>query len=69
MNVWTCKDFKGRWPVPVAATVTAESVEMAIHWLEKALADAGLPQTIKPEQLIPLSLSTRNVRILSDGDY
>ena len=69
MNVWTCNSFRGHWPVPTAATVTAESVEMAIALLERVLADQGLPQTIKPEQLIPLSLSTRNVRILSDGEY
>jgi len=69
MKTWTINNFKGHWPVGTAAVVTAESVEMAIIWLEKRLDEEGLPQTIKPEQLIPVVTSSRWVRILNDGEY
>lgn len=69
MPVWTINNFEGHWPVGVAAVVTADDTELACHLLEKKLGEIGLPQKIKPEQLIPYVTSTRYVRILCDGDY
>ena len=66
---WTITDFDGHYPVGTAAVVTAESVEVAIVLLEKELDNIGLPQKIKPEQLIPMVTGSRKVRILNDGNY
>ena len=72
MMTWTVK-FSGHFLsghlLSGHAVVTAESVAMGIIWLEKELAARGLPQTVKPEQFIPMVTSTRKVRILFDGNY
>jgi len=69
MMTWTINNFEGHWPVGTSAVVTAESVQMAVIWLEKELDRIGLPQKIKNEDLIPMVTSSRNVRILQDGNY
>lgn len=69
MTTWTCNNFKGHYPVGVALVVTADNIEQAIWQVEKALAERGLEQTIKPEQLVPLPTSHRHVRILCDGNH
>ena len=66
MMTWTVK-FEGRNNKPGYAVVTAETVEMAVIWLEKALAFNNLPQKITRTQLIPMVTTTRKVRILT-GD-
>ena len=66
---WTCTNFTGHYPVPVALVVTADNIEVAIKLVEDELSKIGLPQTIKPEQLVPLPTHHRHVRILSNGDY
>lgn len=67
MMTWTV-EFKGRNNKLGYAVVTAENVEMAIIWLEKALAFNNLPQNIKPAQLVPMVTSTRKVRILTGAE-
>ena len=69
MTTWTCNNFIGHWPVGTSLVVTAETVAMAIILIETKLDSVGLPQTIKPEQLVPLPTHHRNVRILQDGNY
>ena len=69
MYTWTCISFKGHYPVGSAAVVTAEDIETAVLYLEKGLANLGLKQKIKPEDLIPLPTQHRHVRILVDGEY
>ena len=69
MKTWTCNNFKGHYPVGVGAVVTAETVQLAILILKHELTAAGLPQTIKPEQLIPLPTQHPGIRILTNGDY
>ena len=69
MKTWSIVGFDGYWPVGTSAVVTAETVAVAITLLEERLAEIGLPQTIKPEQLVPVVRSTRWVRILQNGDY
>jgi hypothetical protein len=69
MMTWTCNNFTGHYPVGTAAVVTADNVALAIQLLEAELVRQGLPQQIKPEQLIPMVTSTRKVRILCNGDY
>lgn len=69
MMTWTITDFKGHWPSGCAAVVTADNVKMACRLVERELVSRGLPQQIKPDQLIPVVTSTRWVRILNDGNY
>ena len=69
MMTWTCNNFKGHYPIPTALVVTADDIKLAIYLIEKHLLSIGLPQTIKPEQLVPLPTHHRHVRILNDGDY
>ncbi len=69
MKTWTINSFTGHYPVGTAAIVTAETVTIAISILKDELSSCGLTQEIKPEQLIPMVTSSRNVRILCDGDY
>jgi hypothetical protein len=67
MMTWTCSNFTGYQSGCCAAVVTADDVTLACSRLEQALAARGLPQKVKPEQLIPYVTSTRYVRILTDG--
>jgi hypothetical protein len=69
MKTWTCNCFEGHWPVGTALVVTADNIELAIELIEKELKLLGLPQEIKPEQLIPLPTRHRHIRILNDGNY
>ena len=69
LMTWTCNNFIGHYSVPVALVVTADNIEVAIKLIENKLSEIGLPQTIKPEQLVPLPTHHRYIRILSDGDY
>ena len=71
MKVWTCNNFRGHWPVGTAAVVAADSIERACDVLSEMLAEEGLPQEIKPEQLqeCPVPEVGFGVRILNDGDY
>jgi hypothetical protein len=69
MITWTCNNFKGHYPVGSALVVTADDVWTAIILVEKALKEAGLEQTIAPDQLIPMPTHHRYVRILVDGNY
>lgn len=69
MMTWTITGFEGHWPVGCSAVVTADDVELACRLLEEELASRGLPQTIKPEQLVPMVTKARYVRVLTDGNY
>jgi hypothetical protein len=69
MKTWTCNNFKGHYPVNTALVVTADNIELAIIMVETQLIREGLQQTIEPEQLIPLPIHHRHVRILCNGDY
>jgi len=69
MTTWTCNDFKGHYPVGTALIVSADNIKLAITLVEKELDRIGLPQTIKPEQLIPCPTHHRYVRVLNNGNY
>lgn len=66
--IFTCDDFKGRWPVGVAAVVTAPTAEVAEAMLREALARIGLDQGDRVLTLKPM-LAGAEVRIINDGDY
>jgi hypothetical protein len=67
MKTWTCNSFKGYFSGETALVVTADDVKLAITMIETQLIQLGLQQTIKPEQLIPLTTHHRHVRLLSVG--
>jgi len=69
MTTWTCNNFKGHYPVGTALVVSAEDIKLAIYLVETKLDSIGLPQIIKPEQLVPCPTHHRYVRILNDENY
>lgn len=66
MAVFTNNTFKGRWPVPTAAVVIADSAGEAALILEDMLRSIGLEQKIEAQEMDELKDC---VAILSDGDY
>lgn len=66
MAVFTNNTFKGRWPVPTAAVVIADSRGEAAILLEDMLRSIGLEQRVEPQEMDEM---TSGVAILSDGDY
>jgi hypothetical protein len=69
VNVFTCTQASGHWPVGFAAVVVAETRLEAARLLEKALVEAGLPQPIPARWMKALSLNQPVVQILHDGNY
>lgn len=74
MNVYTCVDFEGAWPVGVAAVVVAESEEHARALLVDALTNACIyprPKPLDPFTFTLQRLDTTkpSATLLADGDY
>lgn len=68
MNVYTCIDHEGHWPVGAASVVIADNEEQARELLIAELATHGLRQT-KPFTLKMLGLDVPKCIVLVDGDY
>jgi hypothetical protein len=68
MKLYTCIDFKGQWPVPVAAVVLAETEEQARELLKKELINYHLGEQ-DDFTLIKIPQTKCQAVILSDGDY
>ena len=58
MNVYTCTEFPGHYPLGVAAVIVAED-------------DAGFPSATLASigEMILINTTVRSVNILGDGDY
>jgi hypothetical protein len=69
VNVYTCNNFKGHWPVGSAAVVVAEDSDQARMLLNTELKLRGLKQDVDKLKLVRLRTLTEKVRILCDGDY
>lgn len=71
MNIYTCTDFKGHYPVSTAAVVIAQDRESAAAKLNGDLRNLGLPGDATQESMIPLIPDPNYpvCRILCDGDY
>jgi hypothetical protein len=67
MNVYTCIDHDGRWPVGVASVVVARDEAEARKLLAEALIKIGLKGDDFTLQL--LDLSKPNAVVLNNGDY
>ena len=50
----------------LSAVVSADSIKVAIIFLEKEFSRAGIDQKIKNEQLVPMVTGSRYARILSE---
>lgn len=68
MNVYTCNDFAGFYPVPTAAVVVAPDEATALSVLEDQLKLMGLRQHT-PITVQLLDVSRVDVAILSSGEY
>lgn len=70
MNVYTCTNFVGHWPVGVAALIVAPTKQIAKIELLERLKRIRLPQTQKTVDQLKLrkiNLNCTSVIIL--GDY
>lgn len=69
MKLYICDNFKGHWPVGVAAVIVADNQIHAAQLLENVLAEVGLKQDINKSQLAEIDLTQHGAYILNDGDY
>lgn len=67
MQVYTCKDHAGHWPVGACSVVVAWDERQARELLAASLRDAGLDPDGFTLQL--LDLSEPKATILLDGNY
>ena len=68
MQVWTCTDHDGFWPVGVASVVWAYSEDQARAVLKAALKERGLDAE-QPFTLQHLRIDRPSALILRDGEY
>lgn len=69
MNVYTCTDFSGHWPVGTAAVIVAPDIKAARAKLHEALKANGLVQDVATCTLRKLDTTQADCIILNDGDY
>jgi hypothetical protein len=68
MNIYTCTDHDGFYPVGAASVVVANTEDEARQLLVAALNDHGLKGE-KPFILRRININTPRAFILVDGDY
>lgn len=68
MNVYTCTDHDGHYPVGVSSLIVAENEAEARRLLIQELAEHGLKQTT-PFTLRLMNVSAPRAFVLQDGDY
>ena len=69
MNVWTCVDFRGHWPVGTAAVVIAPTAFEARRILMAELERKGLAQKVPYEAIHRIYTNVNQAVILNDGDH
>ena len=70
MQIYSCTNFEGHWPVPVAAIVVAQDKGHARRLLARELQQRELGKDDPMDWLFePLETSTIGVHIISDGNY
>lgn len=73
LNVYTCNNFRGHYPVGSAAVVVAADHEHGANLLEQLLTAQGLSQIVAPGQLTFFCEAgdgvSANARILVNGEY
>ena len=69
MNIYTSTDFKGHWPVGVAAVVIAKDKRQAVRLLKASLKEVGLEQEIFAKNLDLISADDPKAILLCDGTY
>ncbi len=69
MNVFTCTEFDGFYPVGVAAVIVAPTAEDAAEVLEFLLKKHGIPQKISSDKMVRLKTNTLGGIVLCDGNY
>jgi len=71
LQVFTCNDFAGHWPVGTAAVIVATSAAEADTILRDELHKHGLLDENPPGSytIVGMAFMKGSVRILSDGEY
>lgn len=67
MNVYTCNDHDGYWPVGAASVIVARSEDEARELLRNKLRSMKLGTG--DFTLVELDLDKEGVTVLCDGDY
>jgi len=68
MNVYTCTNFVGHWPVGTSAIVVASDEEMARCLLSEKFELQGL-KLDDHATMVELNLAVAAAIVLTDGDY
>jgi hypothetical protein len=68
MNVYTCTDHEGFWPVGVCSVVVAKTEDEAHELLRIALKEHGLTKEL-PFTLRKVNTEQPQAFLLLDGDY
>ncbi len=69
MNIYTSTDFRGHWPVGVAAIIVAKDKRQGVRLLEADLKKRGLEQKVSAKDLVLISTDLPQVLVLNDGEY
>jgi len=78
LNVWTCTDFEGFWPVGTSAVVVAHTRAEAADLLFDKLLEIGLvpaksgredEEIVQDLELVQVRLTQPEAIVLQDGNY
>lgn len=69
MNIYTCTEFQGHWPVGTAAVVVAQDRGHARRLLNRELKERGLPEVTSTEGIKLVDTAVAKALILLDGEY
>ncbi len=72
MQVFTCNNFSGHYPVGTSAVIVAADAAQAKAMLLEKLAATGLPQGPADAaniEIVRVATRTASVTILQDGNY
>lgn len=69
MNIYTCKTFKGHWPVGTSAVIVADNLDEAYTLLSKKLLLIGLEPATEDDEFETLDTTKKHCVILQDGNY
>ncbi len=69
MNVYTCNDHEGHWPVGACSMIVAEDEKQARRLLLQELLEHGIQQGEKPFTLRKMNVVSPRAYVLLEGEY
>ncbi len=68
MKVFTCTTFEGKFPVPVAAVIVAETQQQAADMLNEWQRKEGRDADVELQEMIEMQTDAPMVVMLSNGE-